>query len=472
MTRFPLREPDELGLVTGDDDARRLRLLTPQDYDGWLDAADPASRDWIAASGFTASGGKACLLPASGQDSDRDDAVGIIDPANTIWHAAAIAGWLPAGRWSIAGPCDPAIDLAAVGLGWALAQYSFTAYREAPDRAVRELSLAAMPDDSARDRVVGLASGTAFCRDLINAPPNHMTPAGLEAAARHLADRFGASIEVTAGEALATGYPAIDTVGRAAEIAPRLIDLRWGDGGPTITLIGKGITFDSGGLDLKPSKAMELMKKDMGGAATVLGLAAAVMTAGISVQLRVLVPTAENAVSSKSMRPLDVIDTRAGLPVEVGNTDAEGRLVLADAITLACEEEPDFMIDFATLTGAARVALGTELPALFCNLDDTADGILAAATAAADPLWRLPLFEPYERHLDAGHVALSSTGPSGYGGAITAALFLRRFVTETPRYMHFDIYGWQPGDAPARARGGVGQATRALFAALPQALDL
>ncbi|MGB2000597.1 MAG: leucyl aminopeptidase family protein [Candidatus Puniceispirillaceae bacterium] len=459
MTKFPLRQPDELGLVTDDVDARQLRLLTPQEYAGWRDAADNATQNWIGASGFAGSAGKACLLPAT----DTHDAVGIIDPVDAIWHAAAIATSLPAGRWSVAGPCDPAIDLTAVGLGWALAQYSFTTYRDAPDRDVRELSLATMPDEGTRARVIGLASGTAFCRDLINAPPNHMTPAGLEQAARHLADRFNASIEVTTGEALASDYPAIDTVGRAAEIAPRLIDLHWGDKGPKITLIGKGITFDSGGLDLKPSKAMELMKKDMGGAATVLGLASAVMMAGLTVRLRVLVPAAENAVSSKSMRPLDVIDTRAGLPVEVGNTDAEGRLVLADAITLACEDEPDFMIDFATLTGAARVALGTELPALFCNLDETASGILAAADAAADPLWRLPLFDAYERHLEAGHVALSSTGPSGYGGAITAALFLRRFAGKTTNWAHIDVMAWNLAGRAGRPKGGEAMGLRALF---------
>ncbi len=464
MTRFPLREPDKLGLVSHndvphDDEARSLRLLTLQDYDGWQLAADDATREWITVSGFAGKAGTACLLPTP----DSDDAIAIIDPSHTIWNAATIATSLPTGRWSLAGPSDPAIDLAGFGLGWALSQYSFTAYREAPDRAIRELCLTAIPDELARERLVGLASGTAFCRDLINAPPNHMTPAGLEDAARHLADRFGASIEVTQGEALATNFPAIDTVGRAAEIAPRLIDMRWGDSGPKITLIGKGITFDSGGLDLKPSKAMELMKKDMGGAATVLGLATAVMQAGLAVRLRVLVPTAENAVSSKSMRPLDVIDTRAGLPVEVGNTDAEGRLVLADAITLACEDDPDFMIDFATLTGAARVALGTELPALFTNRDDTASAILAAADAAADPLWRLPLFEPYERHLDAGHVALSSTGPSGYGGAITAALFLRRFAGKDTNWAHIDVMAWNLAGRPGRPKGGEAMGLRALF---------
>jgi len=459
MTRFPLREPDELGLVPHDDKARSLRLLTLQDYDGWQLAADDSTREWITASGFAGKAGTVCLLPTPG----GDDAIAIVDPEHAIWNAAAIAKALPAGRWSLAEPDDQAIDPAAIGLGWALSQYSFTAYREALDSAPRELCLAAILDAPARERLAGLASGTAFCRDLINAPPNHMTPAGLEDAARHLADRFGATIEVTEGEALATGYPAINTVGRAAEIAPRLIDMRWGDSGPKITLIGKGITFDSGGLDLKPSKAMELMKKDMGGAATVLGLATAVMRAGLAVQLRVLVPTAENAVSAKSMRPLDVIDTRAGLPVEVGNTDAEGRLVLADAITLACEDDPDFMIDFATLTGAARVALGTELPALFANRDDTASAILAAADTAADPLWRLPLFEPYERHLDAGHVALSSTGHSGYGGAITAALFLRRFAGKETNWAHIDVMAWNLSGRPGRPRGGEAMGLRALF---------
>ena len=459
MTRFPLREPHELGLATQGDTPRHLRLLTTDEYDGWLASIGEESHAWITNSGFAGVSGTAILLPPQ----DEVDAIAVIDPTHTIWNAAAIATFLPTGFWSVRQPCDPAIDLGQVCLGWALAQYRFTSYRDTADRDISVIDLGAIPDDAARRRLGGLASGTAFCRDLINAPPNHMTPAGLEEAARHLADRFDASIEVTTGSALATGYPAIETVGRAAEIPPRLIDLRWGDSGPMVTLIGKGITFDSGGLDLKPSKAMELMKKDMGGAATVLGLATAVMMAGLEIRLRVLVPTAENAVSSKSMRPLDVIDTRAGLPVEVGNTDAEGRLVLADAITLACEDEPDFMIDFATLTGAARVALGTELPALFCNHDDTAEGLLAAATTAGDPLWRLPLFDPYERHLDAGHVALSSTGSSGYGGAITAALFLRRFAGKQANWAHIDVMAWNLAGRPGRPKGGEAMGLRALF---------
>ena len=461
MSSFSLSDPARLGLVSDDAPARALRLMTADSFDDWLKSASPAARAIVEANSFAARSGRAILLAG---DADSADAVGIFNEDASLWDAARLAAALPAGRWRIDDDAG-SMPLEAVCLGWALSQYRFTAYRgaEEADEALRQLVIPSGLGPAARQRLCGLATGTAFCRDLINAPPNHMTPAGLEASARDLAERFGAAIEVTSGAALETGFPAINTVGRAAETAPRLIDMRWGDSGPAITLIGKGITFDSGGLDLKPSKAMELMKKDMGGAATVLGLAAALMTAGMPIRLRVLVPAAENAVSARSMRPLDVIDTRAGIPVEVGNTDAEGRLVLADAITLACEEEPDFMIDFATLTGAARVALGTELPALFCTRDNTADEILAAAADADDPLWRLPLFEPYERHLDGGHVALSSTGASGYGGAITAALFLRRFAGKQTNWAHIDVMAWNLGGRPGRPKGGEAMGLRALF---------
>ena len=461
MSSFPLSDPARLGLVSDDAPSRTLCLLTADGFDDWLKTASAQASATIEANGFTAKSGRA--IPIAGA-ADSADAIGIFDADAPLWDAARLAAALPAGRWQLVTD-DDSMPLEAICLGWALSQYRFTAYRGAEDTGdtLRQLVIPATLNDDARQRLCGLATGVAFCRDLINAPPNHMNPAGLEESARDLAARFGASIDVTAGAALTAGFPAINTVGRAAEVGPRLIDMRWGESGPAITLIGKGITFDSGGLDLKPSKAMELMKKDMGGAATVLGLATALMAAGTPVRLRVLVPAAENAVSSQSMRPLDVIDTRAGIPVEVGNTDAEGRLVLADAIDLACEEEPDFMIDFATLTGAARVALGTELPALFCNHDDTADDILAAAGEADDPLWRLPLFDPYERHLDGGHVALSSTGASGYGGAITAALFLRRFAGKQTNWAHIDVMAWNLGGRPGRPKGGEAMGLRALF---------
>ena len=458
MMQFPLTDLDTLGLVAADKAARPLRLMTADGFDNWLEEADSALREWVSANGFTGTSGRSLLLP--GGDSA---AIGILDSDAPLWDASRLAASLPAASWRIDSPDEGGPDLGMVCLGWALAQYRFTAYRAEAGGDIRRLVIPESLSDIDKKRLAGLAGGVAFCRDLINAPANHMTPAGLEDAARHLATRFGAAIEVTEGAALEADFPAINTVGRAAEVGPRLIDMRWGDSGPKITLIGKGITFDSGGLDLKPSKAMEIMKKDMGGAATVLGLAAALMTAQVPIRLRVLVPTAENAVSAKSMRPLDVIDTRAGIPVEVGNTDAEGRLVLADAISLACEEEPDFMIDFATLTGAARVALGTELPALFANRDDTAAAIIDASGQARDPLWQLPLFDDYERHLDGGHAALSSTGASGYGGAITAALFLRRFAGRQTNWAHVDVMAWNLGSRPGRPKGGEAMGLRALF---------
>ena len=458
MMQFPLTDLDTLGLVESDAAARPLLLMTAGSFDDWLKTADETTCDWVTASGFTATSGRALLLPGK-----AGGAIGILDSDAPLWDASRLAASLPTASWFIESYGQDGPDLGVVCLGWALAQYRFTAYRAEAAAEIRRLVIPSLLSSDDRQRLAGLATGVAFCRDLINAPANHMTPSGLEAAARHLAARFDAAIEVTEGTALAEGFPAINTVGRAAEEGPRLIDMRWGDAGPKITLIGKGITFDSGGLDLKPSKAMEIMKKDMGGAATVLGLATALMSAGLPIRLRVLVPAAENAVSAESMRPLDVIDTRAGIPVEVGNTDAEGRLVLADAISLACEEDPDFMIDFATLTGAARVALGTELPALFANRDDTAAAIIAASNAARDPLWRLPLFDDYERHLDGGHVALSSTGPSGYGGAITAALFLRRFAGRDTNWAHIDVMAWNLGSRPGRPKGGEAMGLRALF---------
>ena len=466
MKTVTLRELDQLGLVGTGESARRLRLMTPPRYTAWHDTASQVLQDWIAANNFAGKAGGALLLADGMSDCD---AIGIIDD-RTIWDAASIARQLPAGRWQIDPDSDATIDQASFGLGWALAQYRFGHFRDG-DGSARPaqrlvLSDAALSESGAvldSAAVAGLARGISFCRDLINMPPNHMTPAGLEAAARHLAQHHQATIEVTSGDELASGFPAINIVGRAAEVAPRLIDMRWGETGPKITLVGKGITFDSGGLDLKPSKAMELMKKDMGGSATVLGLAAAIMESGLALQLRVLVPAAENAVSARAMRPLDVIETRAGIDVEVGNTDAEGRLVLADALTLALEDTPDFIIDFATLTGAARVALGTELPALFCNSDSTADAILTASDAVDDPLWRLPLFDPYERHLDGGYVTLSSTGASGYGGAITAALFLRRFAGKHTNWAHVDVMAWNLGSRPGRPKGGEAMGLRALY---------
>ncbi|MEN8742387.1 MAG: leucyl aminopeptidase family protein, partial [Phaeobacter gallaeciensis] len=294
----------------------------------------------------------------------------------------------------------------------------------------------------------------------------------LQAAAEDLAREFGATAQVTLDQdLLEQNLPMIHAVGRAATARPRLIDLRWGDSGPKLTLVGKGVCFDTGGLNLKPGSSMGLMKKDMGGSATVLGLARMIMAAGLPVQLRVLIPAVENAVSGNAFRPGDVLTSRKGLTVEINNTDAEGRLVLADALTLADEDTPDLLISMATLTGAARVAVGPDLAPFYASADADAAAIAGTAGQMADPVWRMPFHDPYETMIEPGIADLDNAPAGGFAGSITAALFLRRFAGNS-RYMHFDIYGWTPSTAPARPKGGVGQGARAIFAALPEMLNL
>ena len=305
-----------------------------------------------------------------------------------------------------------------------------------------------------------------LARDLINTAANDMGPAELAAAAGDLAKRHGASVSEFAGKELAAGFPLIDAVGAAATPAraPRLIDLVWGDrGAPRVTVIGKGVCFDTGGLDIKASANMLLMKKDMGGAANALGLASMVMAAGLPVRLRVLIPAVENAISGAAFRPGDVLNSRKGLSVEIGNTDAEGRLVLADALTLAGEENPDLLIDLATLTGAARVALGPEIVPFYTGDDALAGDLSAAGARTADPLWRMPLWAPYGALLDSKIADINNAGSAPYAGSITAALFLSRFVPRELRWLHCDIFGWNPSARPGRPEGGEAQAIRALF---------
>ena len=298
-----------------------------------------------------------------------------------------------------------------------------------------------------------------------------MGPAALEAAVRDLARTFGASVSVTLGEGLLTqNFPLVHTVGRAAAENPRLIEMTWGDIGPTLTLVGKGVCFDTGGLNLKPGASMGLMKKDMGGAATVLGLARMIMASQLEVRLRVLIPAVENSVSAPSFRPGDILTARNGLTVEINNTDAEGRLVLADALAFAVEEPPDLLVSMATLTGAARVAVGPDLAPFYTDHDADALALTEAARKVCDPVWRMPFHSPYEAMIEPGIADLDNAPSGGFAGSITAALFLRRF-TAGARYMHFDIYGWNPGAAPARPKGGVGQGARALFEALPGMLE-
>jgi leucyl aminopeptidase len=310
------------------------------------------------------------------------------------------------------------------------------------------------------------AEAIYLARDLINTPASDLGPAELAAAAETVATRFGAAFRTIEGDRLlAENYPAIHAVGRASPRAPRLIELVWGEAGaPKLTLVGKGVCFDTGGLDLKNSQGMLLMKKDMGGAAVTLGLAQAVMAEGLPVRLRLLIGAVENSVDGSAFRPGDVLSTRKGLTVEVGNTDAEGRLVLADLLAEGDREQPELMIDCATLTGAARVALGPDLPALFTPDDRLADDLIAAGQAAFEPLWRLPLHQPYREMLDSAVADINNAGSGGFAGAITGALFVKEFVTETKAFAHLDIYAWNPKDQPGRPKGGEATALRALLA--------
>jgi len=457
-------------------DAHPLWLIAPgADGPNWPDGLPDGARDWAQATGFTAKAGQVCLLPGTdglagalfglGKPQPRADR-----PARERFPLGRAPDALPPGAWRIAGAPE-GHDLALSALGWLLGQYRFDRYKR---NDTPQASLIC-PEGVNAARVLALAQGEALTRDLINTPSADMGPAELEAAARALAERCGASLTVTIGEdLLSANLPMIHAVGRASPRAPRLIDLNFPGDGPRVTLVGKGICFDTGGLDIKPASGMLLMKKDMGGAATVLGLAQMLAQTGLTagMRLRVLIPAADNAISGDAFRPGDILTSRKGLTVEVNNTDAEGRLVLADALALAAEESPDWLISMATLTGAARVALGPDLPPLFCDDDAAADAIVAAGRRAADPLWRMPFWDPYDVLIEPGIADLDNAPQGGMAGAITAALFLRRFAEGAGRYAHLDIYGWQPAAAPGRSKGGFGQGARALLEALPDLLAM
>ncbi len=444
-----------------------LHLVPSAGAEAFAASLDTTQRAWLAAMGFTGTLGQTCVLPGP-DGAPAGAAFGWGDAAARArgrFHLARAAEALPEGTWRIVG--DLAADAAdEAALGWLLAAYRFTRYKAAPAPKAR----LAAPAGVEAARIESIANAEALTRDLINTPASDMGPEDLEAAAADLARAHGAGITVTRGDDLLPGFPMIHAVGRASSRAPRLIDMRWGSGGPALTLVGKGVCFDTGGLDLKTAGLMELMKKDMGGAATVLGLARMILEAGTRLRLRVLIPAVENAVSANAFRPKDILTSRKGLTVEVNNTDAEGRLILADALALADEERPDLIVSMATLTGAARVAVGPDLAPFYCDDDRLAAALAAAAARVADPVWRMPFWTPYEPMIEPGIADLDNAPSGGFAGSVTAALFLRRFVTETPRYLHFDIYGWQPVAAPARPKGGVGQGARALFAALPDLL--
>ena len=459
------------GLVFASDatEARPLSLVSADGLSGWLDTLSPAHRAWATTSGFKAKVGQVVLF-ADEAGAVRSAAGGIggtKDRKRGRFLAGSLRAKLPEGSWNFVTDLPPD-QLNEAALGWLLAGYSF-------DRYAKQSSPKAMlapPAGIDAARLERIAAGEALVRDLINTPASDMGPDELEAAAVSVAEAHGAKVSVIHGEALLDqNFPMIHAVGRASPRAPRLIDFTWGDKGPKLTLVGKGVCFDTGGLNLKPGASMGLMKKDMGGAANVLGLAQIIMQSGMDCRLRVLIPAVENAVSGTAFRPSDILTSRKGLTVEINNTDAEGRLVVADALALADEDDPALIVSMATLTGAARVAVGPDLAPFYTDDEGDADALAKAAKTVQDPVWRLPFWEPYEKLIEPGIADLDNAPKGGFAGSITAALFLRRFVGEGRRYMHFDIYGWNPTAAPGRSKGGAAQGIRALFDALPGMLE-
>jgi len=447
-----------------------LIALDPSELEDLTATLTGSEASWFAAHDFKARFGQALILP-SPDGSPSKALVGLGQGSETRRNRFALGAArakLPDGVYSLVSTLSPQA-LENEYLGWMLAGYVFDRYKS---RTTSGAQMAAPDDATLIARVEAMAAGEALTRDLINTPASDMGPPDLAAAARALAAEFGATFDVIQGDDLLTqNFPMIHTVGRAADRAPRLIDMRWGSEGPALTLVGKGVCFDTGGLNLKPGGSMGLMKKDMGGAATVLGLAQMIMALDMPLRLRVLVPAVENSVAGNAFRPQDILNSRKGLTVEINNTDAEGRLVLADALALADEETPDLIVSMATLTGAARVAVGPDLAPFYSNFADHVQALGAAGDAVGDPVWHMPFHDPYEAMIEPSIADLDNAPKGGFAGSITAALFLRRFVTDS-KYMHFDIYGWQPSAAPARPKGGVGQGARALLAALPDILKL
>jgi len=443
-------------------DSVPLTPVTRDGLEGWLSSQPASVRAWISGTGFKGEPGKTALLP--GSDGGLARVLVGTETTADFWAYGGLPASLPAGDYHIDADLDREAATRAA-LSWALGCYAFTRYKSGNGKTFATLAWPERADQAAVERT---ATSTYLVRDLINTPSNDMGPAELAAAAEALGAEFDAKVKVIVGDdLLKKNYPAIHAVGRASTRAPRLIDLTWGEKeAPQVALVGKGVCFDTGGLDLKPSSGMLLMKKDMGGAAHVLGVARMIMMAGLPIRLRVLIPAVENSVSGDAFRPLDVLATRKGLSVEVGNTDAEGRLILCDALAKAASDNPDVIIDFATLTGAARVALGTELPALFCNDDALADGLLKAAEAQADPMWRLPLHQPYAKMLESKVADINNVGSGPFAGAILAALFLERFVEKTIPWAHLDVMAWNQSSKPGRPEGGEALGMRAVYSYL------
>lgn len=442
------------------------------------DFEDPAKvtekeRNWMDVHHFTAAKGSHCLM------ADKDGGlacvfIGMGDEAPTAhdpWWLASVVPALPEGRYAVTADAVDDDALRTAALGWVLAHYDFAVYKEKSTVRGRTLCLGAVLDSQT---TLHLAQATALVRDMVNTPAEDMGPDTLEAIVKELSNSHGADVSVVTGEELEEGFPAIHAVGRATERAPRLIELNWqsdqydntSEDSLSLAVVGKGVCFDTGGLNLKPGGSMELMKKDMGGAAHAVALASLIMAENLPLKLQLLIPAVENSVAGNAFRPGDVLDTRLGLTVEIGNTDAEGRLILCDALSYACEQGPDMILDFATLTGAARVALGPDLPATYTNDDALWTQLESASRTVQDPLWRLPLWAPYDEMLNSPIADMNNISGGPFAGSITAALYLQRFIENDISWVHFDTFAWNPKDRAGRPKGGEAQGLRASFEAI------
>lgn len=462
MNQFP--DPADLIRPDNGQSATLIHVVDAQSLEGWRAAQPERVRAALAAQAFKPVPGARATLPG---DAPGDwSALVCVETREALstWCLAALAQTLPAGDYRLA-EGDPG----AAMLGWMLGQYRFDRYKSDAQPTGPRILLTTKP--AAIGATAAQARAIRLVRDMVNTPTADMGPGDIEAVAQRIAERYGAALSVTRGEALESGYPMVHAVGRAADRAnaPRLIEFVWGrEDAPRVAIVGKGVCFDSGGLDIKPAAGMRLMKKDMGGAAHALALAELVMDARLPLRLHCLLPAVENAISGNAFRPGDIVASRKGLSVEIGNTDAEGRLILGDALTRAGEEQPGLIIDFATLTGAARVAVGPDLPAMFCNDDALAAALAAAGARVDDPLWRLPLWQPYHELLKSDVADISNSGESPFAGAVTAALFLEKFVPRDTQWIHFDTFAWRPTAAPGRPKGGEAMGLRAAFALLAE----
>jgi leucyl aminopeptidase len=438
-----------------------VQFVLPSKWTSWLKAQNAMRRGWLDSTGVTGAPGDFAVLP--GRDGTADGAVLVLSAEPTLWDFGSLGTKLPAGTWTLGdtAPVSPTDAAVAIGLG----VWRFERYKAKKGKAGPKILWPAGVD---KVRATAMIDSICLARDLITTPSSDMGPAELAGAAKDLAKKHGAKIRVIVGDdLLKQNFPMIHAVGRASTRAPRLIDLSWGrERDPKVTLVGKGVCFDTGGLDLKPAAGMLNMKKDMGGAATMMAVASMVMACKLRVRLRLLVPAVENSVAGNAFRPLDVLPTRKGISVEIGNTDAEGRLILCDALHEGAAEKPTMMVDCATLTGAARVSLGTDLPALFCNDDALAEDLLEAGAEVADRMWRMPLYRPYRKLLESKVADINNVSGGTFGGAITAALYLQEFVPDDVPWAHFDMMAWNNTSRPGRPEGGEAQAARAIFSAI------